>query len=59
MVRSLAKRSYNIHYGKPPVKTRWKPGRSGNPKGRPRGARNHLRLLMLSIDHLVHQPDDL
>jgi hypothetical protein len=25
MVRSLAKRNYKIRYGKPPVKTRWKP----------------------------------
>jgi Family of unknown function (DUF5681) len=47
------KRSYNIGYGKPPVKTRWKPGGSGNPKGRPRGARNRLSPLMLSLDQLV------
>lgn len=28
----------NINYGRPspPVETRWKPGQSGNPKGRPR-----------------------
>ncbi|MFZ1991145.1 MAG: DUF5681 domain-containing protein [Alphaproteobacteria bacterium] len=25
---------------KPPVETRFKPGQSGNPSGRPRGARN-------------------
>ena len=29
-------------YGKPPVATQFKPGRSGNPRGRPRGARNKL-----------------
>lgn len=31
---------YEVGYGKPPVETRFAPGRSGNPKGRPRGAKN-------------------
>jgi hypothetical protein len=31
---------YEVGYGKPPAETRFKPGRSGNPKGRPKGARN-------------------
>jgi hypothetical protein len=31
---------YEIGYGKPPERTRFKPGRSGNPAGRPKGARN-------------------
>lgn len=31
---------YEVGYGKPPVETRFKPGRSGNPKGRPRGRKN-------------------
>ena len=29
-----------VGYAKPPIATRFKPGRSGNPKGRPRGAKN-------------------
>ena len=29
------KRSYRIGKGKPPKRTRWKPGQSGNPLGRP------------------------
>jgi hypothetical protein len=33
---------YEVGYGKPPVATQFKPGRSGNPRGRPRGARNKL-----------------
>jgi hypothetical protein len=33
---------YEVGYGKPPVATRFEPGRSGNPKGRPKGARNKL-----------------
>ena len=32
--------SYTVGHGKPPVATRFQPGQSGNPKGRPKGARN-------------------
>ncbi len=33
---------YPVGYGKPPAETQFKPGRSGNPKGRPKGARNKI-----------------
>ncbi len=29
-----------VGYGRPPKHTRFKPGQSGNPRGRPKGARN-------------------
>lgn len=32
-------------YGKPPVSTRFQPGQSGNPRGRPKGARNKIPAL--------------
>lgn len=32
-------RSYEVGYGKPPVATRFKPGQSGNPRGRPKAAK--------------------
>jgi len=32
--------SRTVGYGRPPVHSRFKPGKSGNPKGRPRGSRN-------------------
>ena len=32
--------AYPVGYGRPPLHTRFRPGRSGNPKGRPKGARN-------------------
>jgi hypothetical protein len=31
---------YEVGYGKPPEHSRFVPGRSGNPKGRPKGVRN-------------------
>lgn len=36
---------YAVGYGKPPLATRFEPGRSGNPRGRPKGARNKLPAL--------------
>jgi hypothetical protein len=32
--------NYEVGYGKPPKASRFSPGQSGNPKGRPKGARN-------------------
>ena len=32
--------SYEVGYAKPPAATRFKPGQSGNPRGRPKGAKN-------------------
>ena len=31
---------YEVGYKKPPMHTRFQPGQSGNPKGRPKGAKN-------------------
>jgi hypothetical protein len=31
---------YEVGYGKPPKSTQFKPGQSGNPKGRPKGTKN-------------------
>jgi Family of unknown function (DUF5681) len=33
---------YEVGYGKPPASTRFRKGQSGNPGGRPKGARNRL-----------------
>ena len=36
---------YEIGYGKPPETTRFKTGKSGNPKGRPKGSKNTHKML--------------
>ena len=36
---------YEVGYGKPPKQARFKPGQSGNPRGRPK-QRRHLRTLI-------------
>ena len=36
----VARPGYEVGYGKPPTHTRFKPGQSGNPKGRPKGSKN-------------------
>lgn len=33
-------RNYEVGYGRPPAASRFKPGQSGNPRGRPSGSRN-------------------
>jgi Family of unknown function (DUF5681) len=43
--RLAGSQDYEVGYGKPPSRTRFKPGLSGNPKGRPKGTRNRLPAL--------------
>jgi hypothetical protein len=37
---SKAPKNYKVGKGLPPMETRWKPGQSGNPKGRGKGRKN-------------------
>lgn len=42
-----------IGYGRPPKQTRFKPGHSGNPKGRPKKSRNRLKILAEELSQTV------
>ena len=42
--------SENVGYGKPPKHSRFKPGQSGNPKGRPKGRIPIARLVEKHLD---------
>lgn len=46
-------RDYDVGYGKPPRHTRFKPGQSGNPKGRPKAARSLDALLTAALNERV------
>jgi hypothetical protein len=37
-----ARTAYEVGYGKPPTESRFQPGCSGNPRGRPKGAKNKI-----------------
>lgn len=40
LARQPPSQPYQVGYGKPPAHSRFKPGQSGNPSGRPKGAKN-------------------
>ena len=52
------KRDYALGYGRPPCHTRFKKGQSGNPKGRPGGAKNLSTLLDEALNERVVVADD-
>jgi uncharacterized protein DUF5681 len=37
--------NYEVGKGRPPLSTRWKPGQSGNPRGRPKGTKRLATIL--------------
>ena len=52
-MRSDKQRDYAVGYGRPPRHTRYEKGRSGNPKGRPSGAKNLSTLFIEALDETV------
>ena len=44
---------YEVGYGKPPLHSRFKPGQSGNPKGRPKDARGLRTIVRDALDEKI------
>jgi len=49
----MARKNYSVGYKRPPVETRFQPGESGNPAGRPKGRRNLQTLLKKCLEDEV------
>ena len=47
------RREYEVGYKKPPEHSRWKPGQSGNPKGRPKKVKDFEKLLDIELSQTL------
>jgi len=46
-------RDYEVGYGRPPKDTQFKPGQSGNPRGRPKKSKNVEAMIQRELDEVV------
>jgi Family of unknown function (DUF5681) len=44
------RKKYRVGYGNPPQESQFRPGKSGNPRGRPRGAFGVMTILRRSLE---------
>jgi hypothetical protein len=52
-VKAMKKTRNDVGYGRPPIEHQFKPGRSGNPFGRPKGARRFTADLLDELGEIV------
>lgn len=50
---SHSDQSYDVGYGKPPTHSQFKPGQSGNPRGRPSGSKSLSTLLRKALNERI------
>ena len=53
VIKKMPKKGYEVGYKKPPKHTQFKPDQSGNPKGRPHGAKNLSTELLEELQEWV------
>ncbi|MBL4590375.1 MAG: hypothetical protein JKY96_00295 [Phycisphaerales bacterium] len=46
-----------VGYRKPPKESQWKPGQSGNPKGRPKKIKDFYKLIDIELDETIRIND--
>ncbi|MBR1211097.1 DUF5681 domain-containing protein [Bradyrhizobium sp. JYMT SZCCT0180] len=51
--RGRKRKDLSVGYGRPPQQHRFKPGQSGNPKGRPRGSKNESTLVREILERKI------
>lgn len=49
----MSKDKYEVGYGKTPKETRFKPGQSGNPRGRPKHSKNTATILAEELNERI------
>lgn len=49
----MPEKKHETGYGHPPERNQFKPGQSGNPKGRPKGSKNFNTVLMEELEATV------
>ncbi len=55
--RTRGTRNYEVGYARPPKRSQFRPGQSGNPKGRPKGAKNEATIIRAILNRQIEIRD--